>query len=75
MLTMETDRHCIVTAAWTVQVKKAYFELALVHHPDRNNGDPESVKRFKAIKNAYEVRAMMWNCMGIRFAITKHNLV
>jgi molecular chaperone DnaJ len=34
-------------------VKKAYKELALKHHPDRNGGTPESESRFREIAEAY----------------------
>lgn|SRR5574343_115993 len=36
-------------------IKKAYRQLALVHHPDKNNGDKESEERFKEISEAYEI--------------------
>mmetsp|Transcript_14356 Transcript_14356/g.26423 ORF Transcript_14356/g.26423 Transcript_14356/m.26423 type:complete len:288 (+) Transcript_14356:90-953(+) len=35
-------------------IKKAYRRLALKHHPDRNNGSPESTEKFAAIAEAYE---------------------
>ena len=37
------------------QVKKAYRQLALEHHPDRNPNDPNSEERFKEITEAYGV--------------------
>jgi len=36
-------------------IKKAYRKLALKHHPDRNNGSPESEEKFKEATEAYEV--------------------
>jgi molecular chaperone DnaJ len=36
-------------------IKKAYRKLALLYHPDRNNGDAESEERFKEATEAYEV--------------------
>ncbi len=36
-------------------IKKAYRKLATKYHPDKNNGDKESEKRFKAISAAYDV--------------------
>ena len=37
------------------EVKKAYRQLALEHHPDRNPNDPKSEDRFKEITEAYGV--------------------
>ncbi|MFQ5896077.1 MAG: DnaJ domain-containing protein [Nitrospinota bacterium] len=34
------------------EVKRAYRRLALLHHPDRNPGDPEAAERFKGISEA-----------------------
>ncbi len=36
-------------------VKKAYRKLALLHHPDRNEGSKESEEKFKEATEAYEV--------------------
>jgi hypothetical protein len=37
------------------QVKKAYRKLSKIYHPDKNNNDVESVKKFVSISNAYEL--------------------
>jgi molecular chaperone DnaJ len=37
------------------EIKKAYRQLALKNHPDKNPGDPESERRFKEGAEAYEV--------------------
>jgi molecular chaperone DnaJ len=37
------------------QIKKAYRQSALKHHPDRNQGDPEAESKFKTAAEAYEV--------------------
>jgi curved DNA-binding protein len=36
-------------------IKKAYRKLAMVYHPDKNDGDKESEEKFKEIVEAYEV--------------------
>ena len=35
-------------------IKKAYRKLAIVHHPDKNAGDPQAEERFKEISEAYD---------------------
>lgn len=35
------------------EIKKAFRQLALKHHPDRNQGDKESEEKFKEINEAY----------------------
>lgn len=35
------------------EIKKAFRQLALKYHPDRNHGDKESEERFKEINEAY----------------------
>ncbi len=37
------------------EIKKAYRDLALKYHPDRNPGDKQAEERFKEITEAYEV--------------------
>lgn len=37
------------------EIKKAYRQLALKNHPDRNPGDPNAESRFKEAAEAYEV--------------------
>lgn len=37
------------------EVKKAYRNLAKKYHPDFNNGDTEAEKKFREIKDAYDV--------------------
>ncbi|MSR07642.1 MAG: molecular chaperone DnaJ [Gemmatimonadetes bacterium] len=37
------------------ELKKAYRQLALQHHPDRNNGDKAAEEQFKELTEAYEV--------------------
>jgi molecular chaperone DnaJ len=42
-------------AAAEDQIKKAYRQLALKYHPDRNPGNKEAEERFKEATEAYEV--------------------
>jgi molecular chaperone DnaJ len=41
--------------AGEAELKKAFRQLALQHHPDRNPGDARAEERFKAINEAYAV--------------------
>ena len=44
-------------SATTEEVKKAYRQLALKYHPDRNPGNKEAEETFKEISNAFQVLA------------------
>jgi molecular chaperone DnaJ len=37
------------------EIKKAYRQLALKYHPDRNPGDDEAEEHFKEISNAFQI--------------------
>jgi molecular chaperone DnaJ len=37
------------------EIKKAFRQLAMKHHPDRNKGDKDAERRFKEINEAYNV--------------------
>ena len=46
-------------------MKKAYRKLALLHHPDKNQGNEASADKFKDLTAAYEVRnrnKWLWSC-------------
>ena len=45
----------VSTAATPLDIKKSYRRLALLHHPDRNNGSRTSEEKFKLIGQAYDV--------------------
>jgi molecular chaperone DnaJ len=37
------------------EIRKAYRQAALKHHPDRNNGDPGAAARFKEATEAFQI--------------------
>jgi len=42
-------------SATAAEIKKAYRQLAMKYHPDRNQGDKEAEEKFKNATEAYEV--------------------
>lgn len=55
---MEQDWYAVLGVkrdASEKEIKAAYRELALIHHPDRNRHDPAAEKKFKRVQRAYEV--------------------
>lgn len=52
------DLHAILGLSETAspeELRKAYLNLAVKYHPDRNPGDPEAEERFKDISQAYAI--------------------
>jgi molecular chaperone DnaJ len=45
----------VTRSATEVDLKKAYRQLALQYHPDRNPGDKQAEERFKEVNEAYAV--------------------
>lgn len=37
------------------ELKKAHRKLAMQYHPDKNQGNPEAEKKFKAVQEAYDI--------------------
>jgi curved DNA-binding protein CbpA len=42
-------------SATAEEIKLAYREMALIHHPDRNPGNGAAAKKFMLVKEAYEI--------------------
>ncbi len=42
-------------AAQADEIKKAYRKLAMIHHPDKNQGNKKAEEKFKELSEAYEV--------------------
>jgi len=44
----------VAEGASPAEIKKAYWLLAMKHHPDKNPGDRESERQFQNIRAAYD---------------------
>jgi molecular chaperone DnaJ len=45
----------VAKAASSADIKKAYRRLAMKHHPDRNSEDEDASRRFREVREAYEI--------------------
>lgn len=45
----------ITRTASAAEIKKAYRRLAMKHHPDRNAEDADASRRFREVREAYEI--------------------
>ena len=45
----------VTRSATADEIKKAYRKLAMIHHPDKNQGQKKSEEKFKEITEAYDV--------------------
>ena len=43
----------------TKDIKKAYYQLAKKFHPDTNKNDPQTIKKFQEVSEAYEVNYLI----------------
>lgn len=41
--------------ATLVEIKSAFRKLAVLYHPDKNQGDPDTAEKFQEIKEAYDI--------------------
>jgi curved DNA-binding protein CbpA len=49
----------VSASASEVELRAAYRHLVQLHHPDHNNGSPESARRFEEVQEAYaEIRRL-----------------
>jgi DnaJ family protein A protein 2 len=49
------DRLGVAPNASSAEIKKAYRNMAMKYHPDKNSGDPDAAEKFKACSEAYEI--------------------
>ena len=49
---MELDTPLFLSFLLDDELHAAYRHLVQLHHPDHNNGSPESARRFEAVQEA-----------------------
>lgn len=57
-INFEKDYYAVLDVAKTAtadEIKKAYRQLAIKYHPDKNPGNPEAEEKFKEVAEAYEI--------------------
>lgn len=65
----------VPTNAQSETIKKRFRILAFKHHPDRNDGNLASLKKFKQIKTAYDVLIDPQKRMQYDYSIANYKLM